>query len=77
MKELKEAFQAAAKASKTRRQEGKKARRQDLAGVPLTLELSFGKIGSGRGKYTLRRGEFSAILSARCFLLFFYGVLLI
>ncbi len=38
------------------------ATRQDL-GVPVTLELSLGQIGSGRGKYTLRRGEFSAILS--------------
>ncbi len=41
-------------------------------GVPLTLELSFGKFGPGRGTYTLRHGEFSAILSDSCSCRFYY-----
>ncbi len=53
---------------------GNKARPR---GVSVTLELSLWKIDSARGKYTLRHGEFSAILSDSCscmFLLCFFDL---
>ena len=54
-------------AAAQRRQEGKKARPR---GGTANFGVEFWKIGSGRGKYTLRRGEFSVILSDSCSFLF-------
>ena len=48
-------------------QEGKRARRQDLEGVSLALQSSLGQTDSHRPKYTLRRGEFNAMLCGKCF----------